>query len=508
MTATATPSTSPAASPAPATRSIEYRQIFVDGRWVDTATGASAPVINPATEEAIGIAPIATAADARKAIEAARRAFDDGPWPSMTPAERSAVLVRMADIMDRRKSELVALNMAETGSTRVGAESFHTTIPIAHFRDMAQRVLPSYRWEEPLAPHVGMGIGQGVIRREPFGVAAVVSAYNFPLYLNLMKLAPALAAGCTVVLKPAPTTPLEALILGEIAEEAGLPDGVLNIVTGDIDVGTELSTSPLVDIVSFTGSDAVGRKVAEQASPTLKKVVLELGGKSANIICEDADLTKVLPGIVRDTVLHAGQGCGYLTRTLVHRSRYDELVDMVKGALAQIVVGDPADPATVLGPLQTAEQRARVEALIASGVAEGATLALGGGRPAHLDKGFFIEPTLFVDVDNSMTIARKEFFGPVMIIMAFDTDDEAVAVANDNEYGLAGGVWAKDPVRAYQIAQRIRTGYITVNGGGGGLSPHGPFGGYKQSGLGRERGAIGMEEYLETKSIIWGVAAG
>jgi aldehyde dehydrogenase (NAD+) len=317
-----------------------------------------------------------------------------------------------------------------------------------------------------------------------------------------------LAAGCTTVLKPAPTTPLEAFILGEIAQEAGLPDGVLNIITGDIETGEELTTNPMVDVVSFTGSDVVGRKVVEQSASTLKKVVLELGGKSANIICDDADLGRAIGSVVRDTILHAGQGCAYLTRTLVHRSRYDELVEMLTARLTAITVGDPASPDTTMGPLGSAGQRTKVEDLIASGVAEGATLAFGGRRPAHLDKGFFIEPALFVDVDNSMTIARREFFGPVMVVMPFDDDDEAVRIANDSDYGLAGGVWARDPVRAYQIGQRLHTGYVTLNGGGGGLNPDGPFGGYKQSGLGRERGAAGMDEFLQTKTMIWGVAAG
>lgn len=486
----------------------EYRQLFIGGEWTDSETGEVQSVINPATEQVIGVAPVGGRADTIRAIEAARAAFDGGPWPQMSPRERSAVLVRMAEVMEKRQDEIIDLNIAETGCTRPGAASFQTGIPIAHFRDMAERVLLTFPMETPLPPHVGMGIGQGVVHREPFGVAALVSAYNFPFYLNLMKLGPALAAGCTTVLKPAPHTPLEAFILGEIAQEAGLPEGVLNIITGDTDAAAELTSNPQVDVVSFTGSDVVGRKVFEQAAPTLKKVVLELGGKSANIICDDADLSRAIGGVVRDTILHAGQGCAYLTRTLVHHSRHDELVEMLTDALSGVTIGDPALPETTMGPLGSAAQRERVEALIATGVEEGATIAFGGGRPAHLDKGFYVEPTLFVDVDNSMTIARREFFGPVMIVMPFDDDDEAIRVANDSDYGLAGGVWAKDPVRAYQIGRRLRTGYVTVNGGGGGLNPEGPFGGYKQSGLGRERGAAGMDEFLQTKTMIWGVASG
>ncbi|MBA4024921.1 MAG: aldehyde dehydrogenase [Gordonia sp.] len=486
----------------------EFQNLFIDGSWVAPETGRTEPVINPATEEIVGAAPVASRGDVRRAILAARTAFDEGPWPQMSVQERSAILVRMAEVMDKRLEELIQLNIAEAGSTRTIAESIQTGVPIAHFRDMAERVLLRFPMEEPLPPTFGNGIGQGVIRREPFGVAALVSAYNFPFFLNLMKLGPALAAGCTTVLKPAPTTPLEAFILGEIAEEAGLPPGVLNIVTGDIDAGVELTSSPLVDVVSFTGSEIVGRKVFEQAAPTLKKVILELGGKSANIICEDADLTKAVGSVVRDTILHAGQGCALMNRILVHSSRLTELTELTKAHLEAVKVGDPASSDTSMGPLGSAAQRAKVEDLIAQGVEEGATIAIGGGRPAGLDKGFFVEPTLFVDVDNSMTIAQKEFFGPVSVLVAFETDDDAVRMANDSEFGLAGGVWSKDPVRAYNIAKRLRTGYVTVNGGGGGMSPHGPFGGYKQSGLGRERGDAGLDEFLQTKTIAWGVASG
>jgi len=483
-------------------------ELFIDGGWVDSESGETIDVINPAKEDRIGAVAQATKGDVRRAIEAARRAFDHGPWPTMSPRERSVVLIRMADILERRRAELVDLNIAEAGSIRALAEVLQVGIPIDHFRDTAERVLPSFAFEQPMPPSIGLGLGQGVVLREPAGVAALISAYNFPLFLNLFKIAPVLAAGCTAVLKPAPTTPLEAFVLGEIADEAGLPAGVLNIVSGDIEAGEELTTNPMVDVVSFTGSDTVGRLVARQASDTFKRVVLELGGKSANIVCDDADVQKVLPHVLQNMLTHSGQGCALLTRTLVHRSRYDELVAMTAGALSYITVGDPADPATTMGPLISAAQRDKVEALIAVGIEEGAEVAFGGGRPAGLDKGFYVEPTLLTGVTNDAAVAQREFFGPVGVIIPFDDDDDAIRMANDSPYGLAGAVWAKDPVRAYGLAKRIRSGHIAVNGGGGSLSPHGPFGGYKQSGLGREWGSYGLEEFLEYKTVHWPVGSG
>jgi len=485
-------------------------QLYIDGRWVDSESDVVLDVRNPATEKVIGRVPQATVAEVTRAIDAARRAFDEGPWPTTAPRERARTMLRMADAMDKRRAELIALSIAEAGSTRMLAETIQVGVPLQHFRDMAERILPSFPFERAVLPTIGegIGIGQGMVVREPAGVAALISAYNFPFFLNIMKIAPALAAGCTVVLKPAPTTPLAAFVLGEIADEAGLPAGVLNIITGDIEAGRELTTNPKVDLVSFTGSDTVGRSVYEQAASDLKRVVLELGGKSANIVCEDADATAVVPSVIGNMITHAGQGCALLTRTLVHRSRYDEVVAAVAAGLAQVKIGDPAQPDTVMGPLISAAQRARVEALIASGVEQGAKIAFGGGRPAGLDRGFFIEPTLFVDVDNSMEIARKEFFGPVGVIIAFDDDDHAVRLANDSEFGLGGNVFSADPVRAFGIAKRIRTGMVTINGGGGGVTPHIPFGGYKHSGLGREWGEAGLEEYLQTKAISWSAARG
>lgn len=486
---------------------LTYR-LYVDGAWTDSDGDELLEVRNPATEQVIGTVPQATVSDVARAIAAARRAFDEGPWPRVSPAERSAIMLKMAAAMERRLPEIIDLNIAEAGSIRPLAETIQVGIPLFHFRDMAERAMLAFPWEKPMMPFVGYGIGQGVIRREPQGVAALISAYNFPFFLSIMKLAPALASGCTVVLKPAPTTPLESLIIGEFADEAGLPPGVLNIVTGDIAAGQELTTSPMVDMVSFTGSDTVGRLVYGQAAPTLKKVVLELGGKSANIICEDADLDLAVPEVLTNFLTHAGQGCSLLTRTLVHESRHDELVGKIKAALDYVKIGNPADPETTLGPLISEAQRAKVEALIRAGQDEGARIAYGGGRPAGLDKGYFVEPTLFTNVDNSMKIAQTEFFGPVGVVIPFADDAEAVRLANDNPYGLAAGVRAKDPARAYELAKQLRAGTVIVNGGGGGLSPYAAFGGYKQSGLGREWGEHGLDEFLQTKTVAWGVAAG
>ncbi len=481
---------------------ISY-QLYIDGKWTDSDGDAVLTVLNPATEEIIGAVPDGTVGDVERAIAAARRAFDEGPWPTLSIRDRAAAMLRFADALDRRAKDLIELNVREVGSTRAFAEFLQVGLPIQHFRDMAERVLVQFPFEKPMPPTFGPTLAQGVVRRDPHGVAALISAYNCPTFLNLMKLAPALAAGCTVVLKPAPATPLEAFVLGEIADEAGLPPGVLNICTGGVAAGHALTSHPGVDVVSFTGSDTVGSLVYAQAAPTLKKVILELGGKSANIVLPDADLTRVVPNVVLNMTVQAGQGCSLLTRTLVHESRLEELVGRVKQALDAIKVGDPADTATVMGPLISAVQREKVERLIQAGRDEGAQIAYGGGRPVGLDKGFFVEPTLFVNVDNSMSIAQKEFFGPVGAIISFRDEEEAIRLANASNFGLAGGVWAADPVHAYRIATRIRAGMIYINGGGAGSSPHTPFGGYKHSGLGVERGEYGLDEFLLSKSIIW-----
>lgn len=481
----------------------DYR-LYIGGSWEHGTGDGSVSVLNPATEEVIAEVPQASVDDVRRAIDSARTAFDEGPWPRLPVRERCAVMRRMGEIMQRRAAEITDLNVSEAGSVRWQAQMIHTQFPIDYWMDLVDRVVPRFAFDEPLMPQAAYGMSQGVIAREPFGVAALITAYNFPWELNLMKLGPALATGCCVVLKPSPYTPLEALILGEIAEEAGLPPGVLNVVTGDVDAGTELTTNRKVDLVSFTGSDAVGRKICAQASGTLKKVVLELGGKSANIICEDADIERAVGDVVFNFTIQAGQGCSLMTRAFVHESIYEEVLSRTSAALDAIKVGDPSDPEVTMGPLIREAQRQKVESLIRTGLEEGAQIAYGGGRPAGLDKGFFVEPTVFVNVDNSSTIAQTEFFGPVGILAPFRTEEEALTLANDSAYGLGGGVWSSDTARAYRIARQVRTGMVMVNGQGG-FNFDAPFGGYGHSGLGRERGAAALSEYLEHKSIVWGV---
>lgn len=480
-------------------------ELYIDGRRTGSESDAHIVVRNPATEETIAEVPQASPTDVRQAIGAARKAFDEGPWPRMKPAERAAVLLRMAEEMERRLPELVAVNMAEAGSVRWMAESIQTRIPVAHLRDMAERVIPAFAWERPMDPTIapGVGISQGQLRREPFGVCALIAAYNFPFFLSMMKLIPALAAGCTAVLKPAPATPLESLLIGDFADAVGLPPGVLNVVTGDIEAGQELTTNPMVDLVSFTGSDAIGRTVYTQAAASMKKVVLELGGKSASIVRADGDLDGAVRSALSGITTHAGQGCSLLTRTIVHESVHDEMVERISAGMTAVKVGDPADESTTMGPLISEAQRDKVEKLIRIGQEEGARIASGGGRPAGLDKGYFVEPTLFVGVDNSMTIAQTEFFGPVGVLIPYSTDDEAVRIANDSPYGLSGAVFSADTATAYDMATRIRTGSVSINGGGAGVNPRAAFGGYKQSGLGREWGEFGLDEFLQTKSINW-----
>lgn len=486
---------------------VENR-LYIDGVWTGGSGEDEVVVVNPATEEEIARVPQATVADVETAILAARRAFDEGPWGQSTPAERAVVLRRFGDLLAARKADIVDITVAEAGSTRTLARTMQVQVPLDHFADMVDRVLPAYPFVRPMPPTFGAGIGQGVVRREPAGVVAAITPFNYPFYVNMSKIAPVLAAGCTMVLKPSPFTPLAALLIAEIADQAGLPAGVLNVVTGDIEAGEVLTSHPAVDVVTFTGSGPVGTAIMRQAAPTTKRVVLELGGKSANIILADADLDRAVPHAALGFTRHSGQGCACLTRVLVHESRHDEAVERLAAALAALRVGDPNDPATNMGPLIRESQRARVERYVAIGRQEGARLVHGGGRPAGLDRGFYVEPTLFADVKNSMTIAQEEVFGPVGVVIPFADDAEAVTIANDSVFGLSGAVWSADPARAYAVASKVRTGTVYVNGGGGGTNPHGPFGGYKQSGIGREYGEAGLEEYLETKTVVWGVAGG
>jgi aldehyde dehydrogenase (NAD+) len=377
-------------------------------------------------------------------------------------------------------------------------------LPIEHLEywaEMAARPELSAVPPQVVARSSGSVLGSWAIRREPVGVAAAITAYNFPFLLNVMKVGPALAAGNTVVLKPSPYTPYSALVLAEAAVEAELPAGVLNVVPGDTDVGTALTTDPRVDLVSFTGSDAVGAAIMAQAAPTLKRVVLELGGKSPLIVRADADLDLAASIGLQNFTFHAGQGCALCTRHLVHRSIQDAYVEKVAALGAGLVVGDPSDPATQMGPLIRPAAVERTEEYVAKGVADGAEVALGGRRPAHLSKGYFYEPTLLTGVDNTWRVAREEIFGPVAVVVGFGDDEEAVALANDSPYGLDGHVVSADAGAAFELACRLRTGGVSINGGAGYTNPAVPFGGYKRSGIGRENGEAGLDEYVELKTI-------
>lgn len=483
---------------------MQTYDLFIDGAWTPGTGSEELEVINPATEEIIGRVPQASTNDVISAVKSARRAFDEGPWGRTTPKERARVLERFHEALTARKAELVSLAVSEAGSTQLMADMLQVQTPLDHLAWWAERA-GTFQYVEPLPPMAGMGLGQGVVLKEPVGVVAAITPFNFPVFLNLWKLGPALAMGNTVVLKPSPHTPLEAFILADIIAELDLPPGVVNFVTGDVEAGEKLTTHPDVDLVSFTGSDVVGRKVMGQASDSLKKVLLELGGKSANIVFAGSNLDKLIPSAAMGFTIHCGQGCALTTRLLVQRSIHDEFVERVKAFLAFVSVGDPSDPSVLMGPLIRESQRERVESYIAKGKAEGAEVAFGGGRPAGLDKGFFVEPTLFTNVDNSMSIAQDEIFGPVGVVIPFDTEDDAVRIANDSRYGLGGGVWNPDPVKAYEIAKRLRTGMVVVNGGGGAMiSQYGTFGGYKHSGVGREMSDHGLQEYCELKTVVWG----
>ncbi len=485
------------------TTELKSYRLYIDGKWTEASSDDELAVINPATEEVFGQVPQASTEDIDRAVNAARRAFDEGPWPRMSPRERSDVLLRFTQAVADRRAELVDLIIAEAGSARPIAEALQFDTPLRYTFWFAERAA-SFPYLDPLPPQAGpRGLGQGVILKEPVGVVAAITPFNFPLYLNLVKVAPALATGNTVVLKPSPLTPLEAFVLGDIADAVDLPPGVLNIVTGDVSASEHLTTHPAVDMVSFTGSDVVGKKIMGQAAEGLKKILLELGGKSPNIVFAGADLKKFVASAATGFTIHAGQGCALPTRILADRAVYDELVDNLTGFLGRIKVGDPSDPTVTMGPLIREAQRERVERYVAAGTAEGARLACGGARPASISRGFFFEPTLLADVDNSMTVAQDEIFGPVAVAIPFDGEQEAIAIANDTRYGLAASLWHPDAARAYELAKQLRAGTVTINGGGGGPNLWGPFGGYKHSGIGREFGDYGLLEYTQLKTVAW-----
>ncbi|MES9605488.1 aldehyde dehydrogenase [Actinomadura verrucosospora] len=476
----------------------------MDGRLVPGAGGAF-ETINPATEEVLGTAADASADDMDRAIAAARRAFDETGW-STDHAFRARCLRQFREGLRRRADELRELTIKEVGAPRFltfGAQLDAPVDDLAWFADLVEE----YGWERDLgrAEPMGMPSHRRVVR-EAVGVVGAVTPWNFPHQINLAKLGPALAAGNTVVLKPAPDTPWCAAVLGEvIAEETDIPPGVVNVVTSsDHALGAQLTRDPRVDLVSFTGSTATGRDVMASAAGTLKRVFLELGGKSAFVVLDDADLRAACSYAAFAGITHAGQGCAITTRILVPRERHDEAVEITAGALAKLGAGDPQDDRTICGPVISARQRERIEGYLDLAVKDGGAFACGGGRPEGRDRGFWIEPTLITGLTNDSRAAREEIFGPVLVILPHDGDDDAVRIANDSPYGLSGAVHGGDVERARGVARRLRTGTVSVNGGvwyGADV----PFGGYKQSGIGREMGVAGFEEYLETKAIAEGV---
>ena len=482
----------------------QYEGLFIDGGW--RATNAGISVLNPATEEHMVEAPWGGVGDADAAVAAARRAFDEGPWAKMSPAARATSLTRLRDVLSGWADDVVGLVVAEAGIPVSVARSSQFDVPIQLFDFFIERCgafesLRSLPVTTFANRHGVPVLGAGVVQRSPRGVVTAVTPFNAPFFVNLLKVGPALAAGCTVVLKPSDFTPLEALLLGAAVQEAELPPGVLNVVTGGIDVGEYLTADARVDMVTFTGSDVVGAKVMAQASATLKHVVLELGGKSAMIVRADADLDLVAPRAAQELTLFTGQGCGLWTRHLVHHSRYDDYLERVTAILNRMPVGDPTDPHTVVGPLIRDAARTRTEKYVADAIDQGARVAAGGCRPSGLDRGFYYEPTLLADVRSDMTAAQDEIFGPVGVSIPFSDDDEAVRIANDSAFGLSGSIWSSDPGTAFVMAQRIQTGNVSINGGTGGMSPWAPFGGYKRSGVGRELGADVLDDFTETKAI-------
>jgi acyl-CoA reductase-like NAD-dependent aldehyde dehydrogenase len=476
-------------------RLMYRRELFIGGAWEAPASGGHLGVVSPSTEEVVGSAPDATTVDADRAVAAARAAFDSGPWPRMTPAERSAALARVGDSLRKREAEIAGVTVDEMGIAISQAPAAQTAMTAALF-DYYADLIRSFEFERTVVD----GARAGLVTSEPVGVVAVIVPWNAPVTLSCWKTAPALAAGCTVVIKPPPEAPLSNFILADAIAEAGLPPGVVSVLPAGREVGEHLVTHPGTDKIAFTGSTAAGKRIMSLCGEQVKRVSLELGGKSAAVILDDADLAVVIPRLVHGAMHLSGQVCGAHTRVLVPRSLYADAVEAAAASAAHVQVGDPHDPATLVGPLVAARQRERVEGYIKLAVDAGARVAAGGGRPSSLPRGWYVEPTILADVDNSMRVAREEIFGPVLCLIPYDDEDDAARIANDSPYGLSGGVWSGDPARALRMARRLRTGSIAINGSYPPF-PLVPFGGFKESGLGRELGPEGLANFLEPRSI-------
>jgi aldehyde dehydrogenase (NAD+) len=467
-----------------------YDKIFVNGGWEPSDGTGTLDVINSTTEEVMATIPDGTASDVDRAVAAARAAFTS--WSQTTPAERAAYLNKIAEGLMTRMDEIATVISEEVGMVKQMSLLIQAGLPLASFQNQA-KVVEDYQFEEE--------IGNSLVVKEPAGVVGAITPWNYPLHQVAAKVAPALAAGCTVVLKPSEVAPCNAFILAEIIEAAGVPAGVFNLVTGNgPTVGEAIAAHPDVDVISFTGSTRAGKQVAAVAAGTVKRVALELGGKSPNVILDDADLETAVTAGVNMCFLNSGQTCTALTRMLVPQDKLEEVEALATKVAETFTVGDPFDDGSKLGPLVSAPQQDRVRSYIDKGVEEGAKLLTGGSEvPEGKDKGFFVQPTVFSNVSNDMTIAREEIFGPVLSIIPYADEDEAVEIANDTDYGLAAAVWSGDDDRARTVARKIRSGQVDVNGGG--FNPMAPFGGYKQSGYGREHGPYGFEEFLEVKSM-------
>ena len=475
----------------------EHQRLFIGGEWVEPAGTGTIDVISPHSEELVGRVPEGTAADIDRAVAAARDAFDNGEWPRLSPEERIAAVQKFSEAYAAHIPDMAAVITEEMGSPISFSNLAQSPAPWMMLNTFLQ-IAGEYPWEERRQGVLGSDV---VVRREPVGVVGAIVPWNVPQFVTMSKLAPALIAGCTIVIKPSPETPLDAFLMADILNEAGIPKGVVSVIPAGREVGEHLVRHPGVDKIAFTGSTAAGRRIASICGEQLKRVSLELGGKSAAIILDDADLAATIQGLKFASLMNNGQACVAQTRILASRERHDEVVDALSEMVGAMTVGDPQDEATEVGPLVAERQQERVEKYIAVGQEEGAKVVVGGnGRPSGLEKGWYVKPTVFSGVDNSMRIAREEIFGPVLAVIPYDDTEDAVRIANDSEYGLAGSVWTGDIDQGLDIARRVRAGTYGVNQYT--MDFIAPFGGYKGSGLGREFGVEGLSHYVELKSIV------